>query len=142
MLLSFTKFLGRYAVNDCGPGDPFKTFDQIPRNAASVELTFDFYEIDSWDGLQGDCPFVFINDKQIGVGRFDWHQDENGRYAIRRGVSFSINSQGEPRNIGSTSQWLDQIHHVAMMIPKAYFESDGKLTIKFHTELNEASITS
>ena len=50
----FTKFLGRYGKDDRYPKDPFKTYDRIPRNADSVEFTFDFYEIDSWDASENE----------------------------------------------------------------------------------------
>ena len=119
----FTKFLGRYGKHDRYPRDPYKTFGNIPRNADYVEFKFDFYEIDSWDASHGDYLCVVFDGKQVDLGRFDTHQNENGRSATRQGISFRIQSQAAPRNIGFNSRWKDQIHHVTMRIPNRFFMS-------------------
>ena len=133
----FTKFLGRYGKHDRYPNDPFKTFRRIPRNADYVELTFDFYEIDSWDASHGDYLGVVIDGKRIDLGRFDTHQNENGRTGTNHGISFRIASQAPPRNIGFNTRWNDQIHRITIIIPDRFFERDGRIKVMFQTRVNE-----
>ena len=137
----FTKFLGRYGRINSGPGkDPFKTYEGIPRNAQSVVLEFNFYEIDSWDAAQRDYVCVAIDGRQIDLGRFDLNQNENGRTGSRHGMTFRIRSQAAPRNIGFNSRWKDQIHHVTVTIPRSYYQSDGRIQVMFQVRLDESDI--
>ena len=124
---AFTEFLGRYAIDQPSPR---KTYT-VPKDASEIKLEFDFYEIDSWDGNQ-DYFRVRIDDKAVNIGTFSWWYDEDGRYGKVNGISYIFKSERNS-NIGFTSKWLDQIHHVTMRIPKSFFEVDGKLKIEFQT---------
>ena len=130
---AFTEFLGRYGN---GMPSPRKTYT-VPQDADTVELSFDFYEIDSWDKSQYDKFLVRIDDKTVNIGKFDLTTNEDGRSWKVHGVSYSLKSAGAPSNIGF-GRWVDQIHHVTMLIPKSFFEVDGKLEIEFQTTLSES----
>ena len=132
----FTKFLGRYANENSGPGkDPFKEFENIPKDAAFVVLHFDFYEIDSWNASQRDYACVVIDHKAIDLGTFDEKANESGRRGTRHGMSFHINSRAPPLQIGF-SRSLDQIHRVKVTIPRNFYQRDGKLKIMFQVRVN------
>ena len=137
----FTKFLGRYGKNNAGPGkDPFRYFSNIPKDADHVILEFDFYEIDSWDYSHKDYLCVAIDHRTADLGRFDTHQNENGRSRSPGGIYFKIVSQAPPRNIGFNDRWKDQIHHITMKIPNRFFKNDGRIKVVFMPRLNEPDI--
>uniref|UniRef100_A0A6U1R7N9 Uncharacterized protein n=1 Tax=Cyclophora tenuis TaxID=216820 RepID=A0A6U1R7N9_CYCTE len=137
---TFTKFLGRYGKSNSGPGkDPFKYYTDIPRNAASVELKFDFYEIDSWDARHRDYACVVVDGKLIDLGRFDMNVNEDGRTGSRHGMTFKIDSKAPPRHIGFNGRFLDQIHCVTVTIPPSFY-ADGRLKIMFQVRLNTPDI--
>ena len=133
----FSKFLGRYGMDNSGPGkDPFKVYRNIPRDADHVVLEVDFYEIDSWNGkTQKDYACIQINDQRTDLGRFDETVNENGRQARRgNGLNYRIVSRSGPRQIGF-SRSKDQIHRVFVTIPRRYYQSTGTLKVMFMVRL-------
>ncbi len=69
----FTSFLGRFS----GPGlETEKTFD-IPAGSDRLEIVFDYYEIDSWDGDNGDALLVFVDGEEI-IRKELFHVGRNG----------------------------------------------------------------
>ena len=135
----FTMFLGRYGKSNSGPGkDPFKVYEDIPRNADSVELEFDFYEIDSWEG-SNDSVSVLVDEEELMLGTFDQLGNELGRTGGSRGMTFRIRSQSAPRNIGFGS-FRDQIHRVTVTIPRTYYARDGELKIMFQVRVDATDV--
>ena len=134
----FTRFLGRYARNNSGPGkDPYKSYGGIPKSAKYVELSFDFYEIDSWNRSDRDCLYFLVDNDRVDLGIFDSSVNENGRRGrSRRNISWRLQSRNSPRNIGFRRDYKDQIHHITATIPGSFFQSDGKLKLMFQTRVN------
>ena len=48
-----------------------------------------------------------------------------------------IVAKSPPRDIGFSSRWMDQIHHVSMKIPNHFFESDGRIKAVLMSHLDE-----
>ena len=126
----FTNFLGRY-----GNGDdyPSKTFTNIPTDASTVTIEFDFYEIDSWESFDQDSVFIDINGVKIPLGVFDSRCDEGVRSFMVGDIYIETRSQGAPANLcfGSGDKyWWDQKHHVTVSLPKRFY-MNGSLCVKF-----------
>ena len=132
--VTLTRFLGRYGKRDNGKF-PKKTY-AVPKDADSIVLDYLFYEIDSWDDYHNDRLEVVIDGKTVSLGKFDQNKSEDGRSGTHYGINFSIKSMTPPSNIGK-SHYSDQIHHVTMTIPNAFYESDGKISVQFRMVLNE-----
>ncbi len=119
-----TEFLGRFGVG----GDPAtqKTF-ALPAGSGSATLSFDFYEIDSWDGTGGwDFLNLTVNDTLVFMEAFQ-HANLQGvnavdaavRTGIAPGMSWTITpvtSGGTSLGFGSAWYQTDQIHHVEVVI--------------------------
>ena len=132
----FTKFLGRFGKND---PNPIKTYT-VPRDATDVVFSFRFLEIDSWDYSQGDGLKVAFNGKAVDLGTFQHNVDEDGRSGTHHGIEFVLHSGAAPTNLAFDSRWSDQIHYVTMVVPNAVFSSDGRLTVEFQVQLNDAYV--
>ena len=132
----FTRFLGRYGSADA---DPFKTYTGIPTDGSSVVVEFDFYEIDSWEKIQGDAAYINIDGVQIPIGIFDALTDEGATSASVGDIQITTVSQGAPAQHCFRKQvdkkWYDQKHHVKVTLPSS-FVSDGKLVVKFETRVS------
>ncbi len=119
-----TEFLGRFGVG----GDPAtqKTF-ALPAGSGSATLSFDFYEIDSWDGTGGwDFLNLTVNDTLVFMEAFQ-HANLQGVNAVDAavrtgtapGMSWTITpvtSGGTSLGFGSAWYQTDQIHHVEVVI--------------------------
>ena len=134
----FTNFLGRYTGNST---DPFKTY-QVPKDVDYVQLTFDFYEIDSWDeaNVGPDCLYVFIDGERLFLGIFDSERDEGlTTGASENQIVWKVESTGPPANIGFNNKNAadyDQIHQVTLIIPKFFYGVDGQFTIRLNSVLS------
>ena len=139
----FSKFLGRFVK---GNPDPFKTY-KIPRDAESVVLEFDFYEIDSWNSDSTNGPdriFVMIDDDKLDIGVFNVKRDEGVRRgSSENGIRWVSQSQGPPRYIGFRSDktaFMDQVHRITARVPSSFYSTDGKLMVKFQTRVTATSV--
>ena len=134
---SFSNYLGRANMDDAkSTNDPLKIFI-VPDDAESISLEFDFYEIDQWDG--NDRFFAYINDIEIPFGVFHEFANEspmNGKG--KRGITWTIFSNGEPAQIGGSENHLDQIHHVKVAVPRrVYRTSGGLLQVRFASRADD-----
>lgn len=140
----FTKFLGRFVKNS---PDPYKSFT-VPTNAESVLVEFDFYEIDSWnsDNRYGpDNISVLIDNDLLEIGVFNSKTDEGFRHGTSpNGIRWESRSQGPPRHIGfqngGLDRMVDQIHHIAALVPSFFFRADGRITLRFVTDVTASSL--
>ena len=140
----FTRFLGRFVGED---SDPQKKFE-VPKDAEHAVLSFDFYEIDSWNGVfdnSQDALYVYINHEEVYIGTFKVTEDEGSWYATSAGgIRMDRKSQGPPRHIGFRNDGLDvfkdQIHHVELKIPSSFYAADGHFTLRIDTRITAKNI--
>jgi hypothetical protein len=132
----FTQFLGRYF-----PGDasfPHKTYTDIPTDASTVTVEFDFYEIDVWGWQQEDRVVVNIDGVDVPLGPFRSQFDDGTKTGVVNGVSFQTSSYDVPAERcfgagdGSNTWYFDQKHHVTMVLPSRFI-ADGALSLDFKT---------
>jgi hypothetical protein len=93
-------FLGRH--QGLGSQQLFKTFT-LPANVESVDISFDFYEVDSWDNERFQ---VFINDAVVFDERFTHGAND----------SFPGVTSTPPAFLGF-EQWQEQFHSMSFNIP-------------------------
>jgi len=91
-------FLGRHAGQSTE--QLYKTF-ALPSGTTSVDISFDFYEIDSWDG-GGDQFKVYIDNSEVYAASFRHGTDEP-----LGGPLIANNSHNTNRGFSS---WSDQFH--------------------------------
>ena len=138
-ITSFTTFLGRFFVSD---PDPSKTFT-IPTSAQSMDVEFQFYELDTWDGAPSDTLEVTIIGDQtesVLIGGFKNNVDDLHSGTSLLGVTYSTThgpytDQGFGGGLCFTC-W-DQKHDVSMQIPSTFFSSSGSVTLEFHASGDE-----
>gem|GEM_PF-4266313 len=96
-----------------------KTYDFGVQSAGrQVEISFDFYEIDSWDG---ERFFVYINGDEVSDDSFrHWHMEANSQ------------SLGQ---IDGTARWQDTVTAYAFT---ATLDAQGKLALGFAASLNQS----
>ena len=135
---AFTKFLGRYDVNDRKSDKfPEKTYSGLNPKANSIKLQLDFYEIDSWDGTGKygpDLLWIRIDGVKLAIGPFAMNVDEKTKSGGAFGISWSSKSLGPPAHLGFNGGYLDQKHRFTIIIPKEYY-ADGKITVKLGAEI-------
>ncbi|MDD9912340.1 MAG: cadherin-like domain-containing protein [Alphaproteobacteria bacterium] len=107
-------FLGRFASGAITE----KTFEISP-NAAEVVVSFDFYQIDSWDWPEEFQ--VLVDDVLILSENFLASENEAGRSGQTGDVSWSIDPLSDPEHLGfkygSGESWnQDQKHRVTLVI--------------------------
>ncbi len=114
----FTRFLGRF---NSSRRDTSRTFT-MPPDTTQLVITFDFYEIDSWDGDEGDSFETWINGTRIFSLPF-WHRGRQGRDgndAMRSGTTGNVAWRVEPLTDNMLqfgfSSWEDQKHRVTLTI--------------------------
>lgn len=112
-----TTFLGRYASDSNSTDYLYKTFDFGSENAnKDINITFDFYEIDSWD----DEYFrAYIN----GVKKFE------KKYKLNRndgGTSLIVDGSGWSGD--------EEKHQISI---DAKLDSNGRVRLGFSSNLNE-----
>ena len=105
---SFTQFLGRFGGSG-GNQAVSKTFP-LSGHQSSVTVQFDFYEIDSWDGLGANEFFAaFVDDNQVVKDWFDRTVTEDPARAEP-----VLGDAGT--NLGFTA-WADQTYRYTLTIP-------------------------
>lgn len=132
---SLTKFLGRFG-NDLPI--PEKIW-QMPANVASADISFDFCQIDSWDGASaewGPDKFVVeVNGKMVDLGHFARADEEGKQEGISPdGVKWAT-MKGYKEKVFGHADWEDKRIKVTLDVPRALLGT--QLTVKFHTITNE-----
>ncbi|MEZ9602511.1 tandem-95 repeat protein, partial [Vibrio sp. 10N.261.55.A10] len=107
-----------------------KTYD-IPSDVSEVNISFSFYEIDSWDG----------ESFQIFVGGEELTSLDNSAFRTQDGTTTLYDSEGN--EVGEVvhgvsqgegfSGWNDQAHQINLTVPV----EDGQLELGFGSTLNQ-----
>nr|WP_122032199.1 tandem-95 repeat protein [Aliivibrio sp. EL58] len=110
-----------------------KTYD-IPSDVSEVNISFSFYEIDSWDG----------ESFQIFVGGEELTSLDNLAFRTEDGMTTLYDSEGN--EVGEVvhgvsqgegfSDWNDQAHQINLTVPV----EDGQLELGFGSTLNQSVI--
>jgi hypothetical protein len=123
------QILGRFT----GAQDVEKTFS-VPTGADSYTVSFDFYELDSWDNEEF---YVYVDGKAINLGRFSHGTNENEN--IKSGVTadeIAWSYTSAPREyLSNTAGWYDQVHNVTLIVPRTAL-TGSDITVKFDARLN------
>ena len=125
-----TNFLGRFPVVADETGTPFvlsKTFTFSGYKNHEVEIEFDFYEIDSWDGERFE---VYANDKLLAVDHFVM----DGQQFIQ---DSNITGENLQNNVGRTGLGVDGDQRYRYKL-KSKLDSDGKVNLRFETKYETA----
>jgi len=125
-----THFLGPFnAMN------PSKTWT-LAEGTDSVRVTFQFYEIDSWDNERFR---VRVNEQLVDLGSFYIYNtyDQDNDSGITAGIVWSHTSSGRATHLGFGSNWVDQKHNVMLDIPSSYLVS-GSLRLEFDFSLDQS----
>ena len=125
------KILGRFIHTQ----DVEKTFT-VPTNVDGYTISFDFYEIDSWDNEEFA---VFIDGKEVNLGRFTGggnDDSENARSGVTADEIVWTYSSLDPAQLSGTGGWADQIHQVSIWVPKTAI-SGNQITVKFDARTNQ-----
>jgi hypothetical protein len=105
---SFTQFLGRFGGS--GGAQAVSKVFPLSGTQSLVTVQFDFYEIDSWDGLGGNEYFTaFVDDVQLVQDWFDRRVTEDP--ALAEPVLGDADT-----NLGFTS-WEDQTYRYTLTVP-------------------------
>jgi hypothetical protein len=105
---SFTQFLGRFGGS--GGAQAVSKVFPLSGTQSSVTVQFDFYEIDSWDGLGGDEYFAaFVDDTRVVQDWFDRRVTEDP------GLAEPVLGDADT-NLGFTS-WEDQTYRYTLTVP-------------------------
>ncbi|MDF5415499.1 hypothetical protein P3686_26360, partial [Vibrio parahaemolyticus] len=107
-----------------------KTYD-IPSDVNEVNISFSFYEIDSWDG---ESFQIFVGGEQLTTL-------ENSAFRTQDGTTTLYDSDGNEVGevIHGASQregfsgWNDQAHQINLTVPV----EDGELQLGFGSTLNQ-----
>ena len=138
-----SKFLGPFERAQ----QPKKTFVLSPATA-NVRVTFDFYQIDSWDG--GSFPHgpdrfkVFVNSYLVDLGFFTKEVSDNGvrtGTAVDGGIRWKreyIDSSNINTNVFGES--VDERHKVTIDISERLVEPSGTLTLQFFADVSEGNL--
>ncbi len=134
---ALSTFLGRFAANQSTQ----KTF-AIDPNVSRLEVAFDFYELDSWDGDQGDAFILDVNGAEV-IRQTFFHSGRAGRSgndAATAGRSGDIAWRIDPltdgtSSLGFASRWSDQKHRVTLTID----DPTDALNLGFRSTLNSAA---
>ncbi|MEL7199898.1 MAG: hypothetical protein AAGL10_16430 [Pseudomonadota bacterium] len=115
------QFLGRF-----GPGRPSNSTQRnfmVPPNTDFVVVEFDFLEIDSWDGDQGDEFAVDIDGTRIfSLAYFhEGRAGTDGNDAAQSGTTGSVDWSVSPLtdntiSLGFITRWNDQLHRGRLVL--------------------------
>ncbi|MFA0079765.1 tandem-95 repeat protein, partial [Vibrio artabrorum] len=107
-----------------------KTYD-IPSDVSEVNISFNFYEIDSWDG---ESLQIFVGGEQLTSLDNSAFQTQDGTTTLYDSAGNEVGevvhgvSQGE-----GFSGWNDQAHQINLTVPV----EDGQLELGFGSTLNQ-----
>jgi hypothetical protein len=144
---AFTTFLGRFNQNS---QFPYKKFD-IPLGSQRVFVSFDFLEIDSWDGNgpnEDKLGIKFESETEgelvtLDFGAFHYTIDEATRDGVVDGISWTLTSTPIAESPQGFLNFTDQKHHVSIEIGSNIYSDKGdvvKATIEWSLmgELDES----
>jgi hypothetical protein len=114
---------GNAAVSVANTQSVYKTF-QLSGNQTSVTLTFDFYQIDSWDG---ENFLVWMNDAIISS--YNTSSDVHTYSTPQTDGTMSLGFSG-----GTSAFWTDQIHNYTI----TFNTTDTNFKLGFGSSLDEA----
>lgn len=120
-----TTFLGRFPIADSNK-DPFeltKSYSFPGFGNYEVEIEFDFYEIDTWDGERFE---FYVNDKLLAKDHFVMDGQQFLKDSNITGIDLQDNIRPE------TGYISDQTYRYKL---KTKLDSNGNLTIRFKTSL-------
>ncbi len=118
---AFTTFLGRFD----GVGEQTSKSFAVADGADQVEITFDFYELDSWDGDAGDRFSAYLDGVEIfsedffHAGRAGSDGNDAAASGSTGSVAWSIAPVSDGQSdlgFGSDSADTDQIHQVTLLL--------------------------
>ena len=127
-----TNFLGRFPIVNCKTGvescsgDPYEVYKKFSypiHSNKEVEIEFDVYEIDSWDGERFE---VYANNVLLARDNFVM----NANYVISDSNITGENLQDNVGRNGTIYSDGDQKYKYKL---KSKFDSSGNLTLKFRT---------
>ncbi|MCK8085260.1 tandem-95 repeat protein [Vibrio sp. 1CM8B] len=107
-----------------------KTYD-IPNDVSEVNISFNFYEIDSWDG---ESFQIFVGGEELTSLDNSAFQTQDGTTTLYDSAGNEVGevvhgvSQGE-----GFSGWNDQAHQINLTVPV----EDGQLELGFGSTLNQ-----
>ncbi|MFA0479813.1 tandem-95 repeat protein [Vibrio splendidus] len=107
-----------------------KTYD-IPSDVSEVNISFSFYEIDSWDG---ESFQIFVGGEELTSLNNSAFQTQDGTTTLYDSAGNEVGevvhgvSQGE-----GFSGWNDQAHQINLTVPV----EDGQLELGFGSTLNQ-----
>jgi len=109
-----------------------KTFT-LGEETISATVTFDFLEIDSWDG---ERFLIYVNGQEIDLGGFNWQSDEVVTRFTASGIPVIKDAATDLSGYGgSAAHWAsnDSLHRVTLTV-----EDPGEtLTLGFSSTLNQ-----
>lgn len=134
---TYTKFLGRFGKDQV----PSKEFELTPAAIDSVRVTFQFYEIGSWDGSGTkwgpDKFYVKVNGQTtVDLGFFNYRSSEVHTGQETDGILWEVNSTTTPNTLAENENFKAQKHEVMMDIPGSYLTSKS-LTLEFIVDVTE-----
>ena len=122
---SFTEFLGRFGA---GTSEPVEKTFPINSTVSTVTISFDFYEIDSWDF---ELFNVYVNGELISSHDFKHNIDDVPRHGLPRILPGDIDGN---QNIGFNATWPDQGYHYEFEMNM----STDLLTLGFETTIGSS----
>lgn len=139
---TFTFFM-RYEQGD---HYPFRNF-LIPFSSQRALFAFDFYEIDSWDGVGANGPdavgITIAGDEgiveSINFGGYDYRIEEMGRSGTSdNGVEWQVVSDTFANSPQGFLDFQDQRHRVIVEVPSNFYSDNGQgtLTLTLQWTLN------
>lgn len=78
---------------------------------------------------------MFIDDVKLEFGAYGIYTNDV-KSGSKDGLKWTSKYRKEFAKIGFTNNWVDQVHHVKVNIPRKYF-ADNKLRIIFEAKLSE-----
>lgn len=107
-----------------------RSFDfGVSNKGKKVKISFDFYEIDSWDGEEFK---VFVNNQTTPSFTKKFYSDSYFAVDYDGGIPIDINSSMVDRSY--TTWYDDEKHQISF---DAILDSNGKLQLKFTSTLDE-----
>ncbi|EEE47704.1 hypothetical protein [Roseibium alexandrii] len=124
-------YLGNYGANE----DVTKTVT-VPNGTSELLLKFDFLEVDSWDN---EHLYVDINGVTVDLGAFHVYTTEgtHGWQTADDNITYRKTAASTASDF-TNAGWVDQRHTYEIELPGSVV-TDGQLSIKWHSSLNQAS---
>jgi hypothetical protein len=132
----FTSFLGRFGQEEDG-NDAFTQTSKayhVPPEAGSVEITFDFFEIDLW--CHCDHLTIMICNQTVDMGTFSQSGADNQSGVTPADIEWWRRAQTRNDDLGY-SRYRDGVHQMGLIIPQdCYAPKGGLLELKFNLTID------